>query len=515
MGFIRQLRGTEIRSRQLPVWLDLPRADHVLPVLVGVAVALALFFLQKDLGPALLLSLIFVSMFASRAGVGWPRSRGSVMLVGGVSVIGHIAQRVEHAGRACRDVAVAVGQRRARRRSSGAGAWSMAAGAIEGHRPRSGRHTRFVPAGHTDLVLAAIGEELGAIGRTVIVGTVVALMAWRGLTHRQRPASTDYGVFPRDGDDAVVAVPVAVMAAGILGMMPLTGVVTPFLSYGGSAMVANFIALGLLAAISSDRRPAADLAPFTIPTRWLGRVALTAAASLVIVAASVQAARRRGPAVRPQLGMQADGGRRFQYNPRVLAAVAAIPRGGIFDRRGQPLAEACAGSSARCYPGGPAFFHVLGDANTRANWSAANSSYVERDAEALLRGFDDRATTITTTDRDGRTVAAIRRDYSAIVPLVRHRFEPDHPAVQAILTRPRDVRITIDAELQHAAASILAKTAKTAGAGRGAPLFSTPTPGRCSPASAIRGLRRRQECGLTSCSIARVTVCIPPDRRSR
>ena len=188
----------------------------------------------------------------------------------------------------------------------------------------------------------------------------------------------------------------------------------------------------------------------------------------MIVAASVQTLRADEYLVRPQLGMQADGGRRFQYNPRVLAAVAAIPRGGIFDWRGQPLAESCAGSSARCYPGGPAFFHVLGDANTRANWSAANSSYVERDAEALLRGFDDRATTITTTDRDGRTSAAIRRDYSAIVPLVRHRFEPDHPEVQAILTRPRDVRITIDAELQHAAASILAKTAKAAGAGRGA-----------------------------------------------
>jgi hypothetical protein len=68
---------------------------------------------------------------------------------------------------------------------------------------------------------------------------------------------------------------------------------------------------------------------------------------------------------------------------------------------------------------------LLGDANTRANWSALNSSYVERDSEDLLRGFDDHAVTVTTTDRDGRPSLAVRRDYSSVVPLVRHRWEPD------------------------------------------------------------------------------------------
>ena len=65
-------------------------------------------------------------------------------------------------------------------------------------------------------------------------------------------------------------VPVLVMAAGVMGVTPLTGVVTPFLSYGGSAMAANCAALGMLCSIHADRRPAADLAPFRVPVRWLG-----------------------------------------------------------------------------------------------------------------------------------------------------------------------------------------------------------------------------------------------------
>ena len=451
-------------ARRWELLRQVGRLDHVLPVAAGVGAALLLFFFQKDLGPALLLTLMFLAMFAVARGGVWLAGAGLAALIGGVAigewlkVSGTLAARVEM-WQSPWDNLVRGGDQVAQ------ALWGLAAGAVSGTGLGLG-HTRFVPEAHTDLVLAAIGEELGLAG-LVMAGAVFALIAWRGLIIARR-ASCDYAFFLALAMTLSLTIPVAVMAAGILGVLPLTGVVTPFLSYGGSAMAANFVALGLLAAVGSDRRPTADLAPFTIPTRWLGRVAMAGAAALVVVAASVQTLRADEYLVRPQLGVQADGGRRFQYNPRVLEAVAAIPRGGIFDRDGRPLAQPCAGSTARCYPGGGPFFHVLGDANTRTNWSAANSSYVERDAEALLRGFDDRATTIATTDRDGRTSAAIRRDYSAVVPLVRHRYEPGHPDVKAILTKPRDVRITIDAQLQQAAASILARAARTSGAGRGA-----------------------------------------------
>ena len=126
---------------------------------------------------------------------------------------------------------------------------------------------RYLPAGHTDLVLAAVGEELGAVG-LIVVTFAYAVVAWRGF-RVSHSASNDYGFFLATALTLFLIVPVLVMAAGVMGITPLTGVVTPFLSYGGSAMAANCAALGMLCSIHADRRPAADLTPFRAPIRWL------------------------------------------------------------------------------------------------------------------------------------------------------------------------------------------------------------------------------------------------------
>ena len=63
------------------------------------------------------------------------------------------------------------------------------------------------------------------------------------------PRAERLRLLPGHGPDPVSCLPGLVMASGVLGVTPLTGVVTPFLSYGGSAMLANFAALGMLAAI--------------------------------------------------------------------------------------------------------------------------------------------------------------------------------------------------------------------------------------------------------------------------
>jgi hypothetical protein len=460
--------------------------NHLFPVGIGVAAALLLFFFQKDLGPALLLSLLFLSLFAVARGGGWLAAAGLAVLVAGF-VVGYLlnvsptlAARVEM-WQSPWDNGVRGGDQVAQ------AFWSLAAGGLGGTGVGLG-HTRYVPEGHTDLVLASVGEELGFLGLLSVAACFV-LMAWRGLTIARR-ASNDYAFFLAVAMILSLAIPVIVMACGVFGVLPLTGVVTPFLSYGGSAMAANFIALGVLVAIGGDVRPAADVAPLIRPARWIARTAAACAVLVLAVAATAQTIRADEYVVLPQLGMQADGGRRFQYNPRVLDAMRAIPRGTIYDRNGlalatndagpiaessseyerlgQRIADRCPNPALRCYPAGPSLFHVLGDANTRSNWSAANTSYVERDAEALLRGFDDRQTIVTTRDRQGRAIQAVRRDFTGIVPLVRHRYEPDHPDVKAILERPRDVRVTIDAQLQLAVASILERVARVSGDGKGA-----------------------------------------------
>jgi cell division protein FtsW (lipid II flippase) len=490
-------------ARRWELVRQVARVHHVLPVVVGVALALVLFFFQKDLGPALLLSLMFLTMFAVARGGAWLAGAGFAGLVAGfgvgylLNISTTLVARLDM-WRSPWDNAVRGGDQVAQ------ALWGLAAGATTGTGAGLG-HTRFVPEAHTDLVLAAIGEELGLIG-LLVVGVAFALIGWRGLTIARR-ASSDYRFFLALALTLTLVIPAIVMAAGILGLLPLTGVVTPFLSYGGSAMVANFAALGLLVSMRRDQLPAtataapapapaatalrtADLAPFRVPVRWLGRAGAVCAVLLFMMAATVQTLKADDYLVRPQLSVQADGGRRFHYNPRVLDALRAVPRGTIYDARGLPLAsddqavlkkaaadyeklgrrlsDACPTPSDRCYPAGPSFQHVLGDANTRANWSAGNSSLAERDAEDLLRGFDDRATTVTTTDRDGRPILAVRRDYSAVVPLVRHRYQPGHAGVKALLARTRDVRLTIDARLQLAVAKILEQSATRAGSGKGA-----------------------------------------------
>ncbi len=483
-------------SRRWELLRHLPRLHHVLPVLTGVAAALVLFFVQKDLGPALLLSLMFLSMFAVARGGAWLAGAGCAGLAAGfaigflLNISATLAARLQM-WQSPWDNAVRGGDQVAQ------ALWGLSAGALTGTGAGLG-HSRFVPEGHTDLVLAGVGEEFGWIG-LVIVAAAFVLIAWRGFTIAKR-ASSDYQFFLALGMTLSLSIPVLVMGAGILGLLPLTGVVTPFLSYGGSAMAANFAALGLLAAIGRNRNHSMDLTPFQVPVRWLARTAAACAAGMLVVAASVHTLRADQYLVRPQLSVQADGGRRFQYNPRVLEALRTIPRGTIYDRRGLPIAsndaavlqsaagayeqmgrklqEVCPGAPEvtpyvpsvvdRCYPVGPALQHVLGDANTRDNWSAANTSYVERDAEALLRGFDDRAATVTTSDRDGRPSLAVRRDYTALVPLVRHRYEPDHADVKVLRARSRDVRITIDARFQLAVGSIIERAAKHSGSGKGA-----------------------------------------------
>ena len=483
---LRQVRAETIRSRAVPAWLNLPRADHLLPVVAGVGIALLLFFVQRDLGPALLLSLTFLAMYGvARRSVGG-LALGLTLLVAGfyagyrLHISSTLAARVAM-WQSTWDNTVRGGDQAAQ------ALWALAAGAIRGTGLGLG-HTRFVPEGHTDLVLAAVGEELGIVGLLIVVAAC-SVIACRGL-RIARTAANDYTFFLALAMTLFLTVPVLVMGAGVLGLIPLTGVVTPFLSYGGSAMVANFAAVGVLIAVRSNSPAPASLEPFHVPLRWLSRSMAAAAAVLVVVLGSIQVVRADTLLVMPQLSQQADGGRRFQYNPRLLEAVRAIPRGTIFDRRDVPLAtddtaivraasasyermgilvdSACPRPLERCYPLGGAAFHILGDTSTRVNWAASNSSYVERDAEDRLRGFDDRAAVVKTADRDGNPGTAVRRDYRDIAPLVRHRYEPTHPAVAAILTRPRDLHLTLDARLQAEAARIVARAAAATRSGRAA-----------------------------------------------
>jgi cell division protein FtsW (lipid II flippase) len=533
---LRQVRGHTVRTFAVPPWLNVPRAEYLLPVLGGVAAALLFFFLQRDLGPALFLSCVFLLTYAlarNRAGLA---IAGFSLLIAGfyfgyaLNISSTLSARVEmwrslwdNSARGGEQIAQAI--------------WGLATGGLFGTGLGLG-DTSYVPAGYTDLMFAAIGEELGFVG-LLAIAAVFAIVAVRGF-EVARHAADDYGFFLATVITLFLTLPVLVMGAGMLGLVPLTGVVTPFLSFGGSAMVANFIALGILTAI---RRRAAAVPDITAPFRGgVRHIVMGFSVAAVIVLAvlfDVQVVRADTFVARPHIGVQADGVRRYQYNERLTAVLATIPRGTVFDRRGLPLAtgdqeiagrardaykkagveiSGCvsgpaeaghyAGASGsgrggrsvvsgfsrtagqavvsgfgrtrereRCYPLGGAAFHLLGDVRDARNWTATNTAYVERDSQDHLRGFDDHATTVKLPDASGRLVQTTRRDYHELVPLLRHRYSPNHSDIQAFLDRPRDVTLTIDAPLQASVARILAKYATRSATGHAAAVVINPDTG--------------------------------------
>jgi cell division protein FtsW (lipid II flippase) len=500
---LREVRGRTVRAFTVPRWLNLPRVEYVLPVVSGVAISLLFFFLQRDLGPALFLSCVFLLTYAlarNRAGLA---IAGFALLVAGfyigyaLNISSTLTARVamwrslwDNGARGGEQIAQAI--------------WGLATGGVFGTGLGLG-DTGYVPAGYTDLMFAAIGEELGFVG-LLAVAVVFAIIATRGFDVARR-APDDYSFFLATVLTLFLTLPVLVMSAGMLGLVPLTGVVTPFLSFGGSAMVANFIALGILTAIRGHAIAAHDVtAPFRTGLIRLTTGFSAGAVLILIVLFDVQALRADTFVARPHLGVQADGVRRYQYNQRLTDVLATVPRGTVLDRRGLPLATGdhavarrareaykkagveiagCTSGPAkagldedeRCYPLGGAAFHLLGDARDARNWAASNTAYIERDAHDRLRGFDDHATTVKLPDASGRPVQTTRRDYTALIPLLRHRYTPGQSDVKAFLSRTRDVTLTIDAPLQAAVAHILSKYAARSATGHAAAVVINPETG--------------------------------------
>jgi cell division protein FtsW (lipid II flippase) len=111
-----------------------------------------------------------------------------------------------------------------------------------------------IPALHTDFPLAALGEELGLVGILAILGLYVVLIE-RGL-RIAASAADDFRAILAAGLSLVIGVQAFIIAAGNLKLIPLTGITLPFISYGGSSLLANSMIAGLLIALS-DRGPEA------------------------------------------------------------------------------------------------------------------------------------------------------------------------------------------------------------------------------------------------------------------
>ena len=477
----------EVPERRLAIGiagrrLALPRLEYALPPLVAMGVVVFFFFLQKDLGPALVLAALFLILFAvarGRAGM----ALAGILVVALAFYAGYrlgypktVHQRIGM-WLAPWDTWFRGGDHLAQ------ALWSISTGGATGTGLGLG-DPGFVPEAHTDMILAAAGEEMGFCG-LLAIGGLYALVVQRGLRAARRAGSA-YGFFLALGLTLLLALETVLIAGGVLGLLPLSGVASPFLSFGRSAMLANFLIAGVLAGISAREGKAEPVRPFLGGARWvgwgLGLFLLLALARL----ADVQLVRADRYLTRGAVALQGDGVRRFQYNPRLAAIAATIPRGSILDRNGLPLATSDPGELAahrdelarlgaidldaatpdrrtRVYPFGGRTFHLLGDLRNRVNWAARNTSFVERDARVRLQGYDDYAGVVRVRQPDGSETPQVVVDYRDLVPLLRHRHQPRSAEVMKILGRDRTVRLTIDVRLQLAAEEILKKSAAQVG----------------------------------------------------
>ncbi|RPI27956.1 MAG: hypothetical protein EHM61_06760 [Acidobacteria bacterium] len=493
------LRELSEKRRNLPRILQkfpVPSYRHGLPVLAGVILAVLLFIGQGDMGPALVLSFVFFTVW------GIARRRTLGVLVGCSLVLASFlaCYMVDFPRTVAARVGIALSPWDNFVRPGGdhiaQSLWTFAAGGAVGTGLGLAERQQ-APAAHTDLVLAVAGEQLGFIGLAALLALYAVLIH---RTLKVARSAGEYGFFLALGVTLLTAYQVLLISAGILGVAPLSGVVTPFLNYGKSSTVANFLMYGLIAGLSRQSRPGARDQAFGSGVRKLQYILCLVASIIVAKAFYVQVWEADEAMLKPALVVHADGHRNFVYNPRIRSAIATIPRGTIYDSAALPLAtvhpeELLANRQAyeslgldlepvlrargeRLYPMGEVMFHVLGDDRTRLNWAARNTSFIERDENVRLQGFNDHARLIKVKDTsDGKERVVFKRDYRELSNFVKHYAWPEHPEVKRVLGRDRNVRLTVTGRLQARAAAILEKAVKDAAVEKGAIVVVDPETG--------------------------------------
>jgi cell division protein FtsW (lipid II flippase) len=235
------------------VGIDLPRGRDLGPILLMWLISLGILVFQRDLGSSLLFfGLFLVMLYVATERPGW-LVVGSVMFVSGAYLgflaFSHVQSRVDswlHPFDPDNNAYQIV-----------QGMYGMAWGGLVGRGLGQGDPT-LIPFSYSDFIIASIGEELGLTGVMAVLllyGLIVERALRTALVCRDA-----FGKLVAVGLAVVFALQVFVVVGGVTKLIPLTGLTTPFLSYGGSSLVANWAMVALLLRISDQaRRPLPEL----------------------------------------------------------------------------------------------------------------------------------------------------------------------------------------------------------------------------------------------------------------
>ncbi|MBL7762816.1 MAG: FtsW/RodA/SpoVE family cell cycle protein [Chitinophagaceae bacterium] len=362
--------------------------------------------------------------------------------------------------------------------------WTLSAGGFSGQGLAKG-FANTMPAAHTDMILPTIGEEIGWLG-LVAIFLLYGILIHRIFLHAKR-AGQPFSFYLCAGIAIATGVQFLLIAAGSVGLLPLTGVTVPFLSYGKISLIINLAAIGIVAGISA--RQGKEIQKEYIRRNY-DPVLLTGITGFLIgilvlsgKLAWIQLWKGKEYIVKPARVIDRNGLPVFSYNPRINELAKIIGAGTIYDRNGLVLATSdpmritkdmdsltAAGIPSsdlielrrkklkRYYPFEEKLFFWVGDFNTRLFWNQDNGYFAEAEHLTTLRGFDTKPVKtdfITSRYRSDRFTKAVDKkvqliayDYSPLAPMLRSGIDSTDSEVKKITGKNRDVHLTVDAKLQ-------------------------------------------------------------------
>lgn len=250
-GYLTDTKDVLAMAGPKVLGLTLPRARDLGPIAVMWVASMLVLIFQKDLGTSMLFFGLFVAMMYVATGrASWVILGGLLFAAGGwfayqrFAYVGvRVSSWLEPFSDYDKNYQVIQGQ------------FGFAYGGLLGRGWGLGR-PGLTPLAKSDFITAAIGEELGLVGLMAVI-LVYGLIVARGL-RTALSSKEPFGKLLSAGLALVFALQVFAIIGGVTRLLPLTGLTTPFMSQGGSSMVANWLVMAVLLLVSHDaRRPVA------------------------------------------------------------------------------------------------------------------------------------------------------------------------------------------------------------------------------------------------------------------
>ncbi|MCT1922297.1 FtsW/RodA/SpoVE family cell cycle protein [Brevibacterium luteolum] len=257
-GYLVSFRDQLVLAGPKFLGMQFPRPRDLGPIIIAWIASVGILVLQRDLGTSLLFFGLFVAVLYVGTGKKAWIFLGLGMFTAGALIASRIFSHVQQRLDGWLD---ALNPDMYNREIGGSyqlvqGLFGMAKGGLTGAGLGNGR-PHIVPYAESDFIYASLGEELGLVGLFAILLLYVVLFE-RGMKIAQQ-LRDGFGTLLATGLSFTIALQCFIVIGGVTRLIPLTGLTTPFLAYGGSSLIANWIIIGLMLRMSDNaRRPAEE-----------------------------------------------------------------------------------------------------------------------------------------------------------------------------------------------------------------------------------------------------------------